>query len=122
MSDSCAHPLCHEQMARFRMCCKRHYALLSDDIRDRLRGAAKAGLSAFGSLRLEAIEHFRSRMIGDHDIVKCRRPDCTADIVWLDGRNSGVPVDPEHVKADDTAYDPKRHRRHSIVCPVLPTN
>ena len=115
---TCIHPTCNEQLRRGCVCCWQHWRALPQEFKDRYPEARRQGDRAVRELNEDVTQHFGDNMIGDNDIVACNREDCEAKIVWLDGQSGRVPVAAEDVNADDTCFMPKRHERHSPLCPV----
>lgn len=114
---TCAHPLCTaRQKQRF---CGRHYAALSDELRRELR-FARSSIERDAVVEA-AIGWFESeRMIGEHEISRCRGQDCGADIVWLrrtDNPDKRIPVNADEVSAEDGYFDPQKHKPHRASCP-----
>lgn len=113
---TCLHPHCAFEVKRGRFCCGRHWFTLPAELQQKLTRAKE--VEVLGALKIEAIEYFRSRMIGNHEIVRCRGEDCGTDIVWmLTRRGRNIPVDRAGVSADDDLYDAKKHSPHWASCP-----
>lgn len=117
MNITCAHPNCDHHLSRGRLTCGRHWYALNDYLREQSKIQQKNGPSAIEALQVHMESYFRSRMIGDNEVVKCRGSSCGADIVWLDmehGRKK--PVDVKGVEASDRAFDYTRHTAHAKTC------
>ena len=114
---TCIRPNCNTQLTRHNSSvCRDHWSALPEDIKNRYPAAYRAGLSAVGSLNVEAIQYFKDNMIGDNDPVNCGAPGCDGRVVWMDGRFGRLPIDADTVEADHTCYLPKKHTRHRTTC------
>jgi hypothetical protein len=110
---TCWHPHCHRELQRGRSVCPPHWHALDDELRARLKADEHDE-----QLRLDIDQYFRSRLIGDHEIVYCRHRDCGADIVFLvtkGGKN--IPVNADTVWAEDDQFVYGRHVAHFTSCP-----
>lgn len=115
---TCLHPNCTLSLLRNRVCCKRHWFQLPEDLRQQINKASRADPSVLGALKIEATEYFESRLIGDHEIVTCRGKDCDADIVWLlTAKGKNMPVNADTIRADDDRFEYGRHIVHWADCP-----
>ena len=116
----CWHPNCTSRPRPNQVVCGWHWYALSSDLRDRLRTATTVEKDTGLPLHAEALEQFKSQMIGSHEVRLCRGENCRARIVRLKGRRrDGSPyhvwVLAESVEPDDTVIDWSRHKRHH--CP-----
>jgi len=101
-----------------RVCCRRHWFALPEHLRLQINKASRNDPSVLGALKVEAIQYFESRLIGDHEIVKCRGKDCHADIVWLVTKyGKPIAVDADKVEPDDDQLRYGHHIVHFATCP-----
>lgn len=115
---TCLHPNCTLLLTRNRVCCGRHWFALPEDLRQQINKASSSDPSVLGALKIEAIEYFESRLIGDHEIVTCRGKDCDADVVWLVTRlGKWIAVNIGNVTADDDEFRYAYHVAHFATCP-----
>lgn len=121
---TCLHPKCNVAVVRGCVCCPRHYYALPDELRRQLSRLSAKPKSTVGALKVQVREYFESRLIGDHEIVTCRKIvdnidiGCGQDIVWLrTATGKKMPVNPGHVKADDELFEYGRHIAHWHSCP-----
>ena len=121
MSINCWHPTCDKPVSRGKHVCGKHWALLSDELRSELRRLNQAG-DGGDQVRAAIEDYFAERMVGEHEITRCRGAQCGADIIWMQGfRRDGsvyrVPVDARSVTEDDIDFDRSRHSPHWQTCP-----
>lgn len=120
-TDTCAHPNCDKALTRGQSVCARHWHQLPNVYQLQLRQAKT--VEARGATRLDVVEYFQSRMIGDLEIVTCRGPNCGKDIVWMtgfrksDGSQYKVPVDVDSIRETDVDFNRNRHQVHWETCP-----
>ena len=116
----CWHPNCIRQPRPNHVCCGPHWYVLPYDLRDRIRLATAVEKELGLPLHTEAVEYFRSQMIGNHEVRRCRAANCRERIVRLTGsRRNGTRyhlwVLAETVEPGDTCIDWSRHKPHN--CP-----
>ena len=114
----CLHSNCELLLTRNRVCCGRHWFALPEDLRQQMNKASGSDPSVLGALKIEAIEYFESRLIGDHEIVSCRGKDCDAEFVWLVTKaGKPIAVNADNVQADDDQFRYSHHVAHFATCP-----
>lgn len=112
----CARTGCHKLTRR--IWCGRHWAMLSDELRNRFRRTSTKNRDGLASLIRKSEEYLDSLMIGPYEVVPCRGDDCPQRLVWMQGTSGErIPVHAESVQPDDERFDPRRHRSHRGVCP-----
>ncbi len=118
---SCVHPLCTERTARTRLLCGRHFNSLPNGLKRAAQSHANMEQAARDQFVAKVTQHFRDNMLGEHDIIDCRVPGCSARIVFLpaftrDGSEYRVAVDIDTVTADDADFNRRKHRKHRETC------
>lgn len=88
---------------------------MSPDLKERTRFALKQGPSEFEFLRVDIVEYFEGRIIGDIEVAICR--DCGEDVVWLtSSRGKNFTVNAAEVEEGDDRFVTGRHVFHLEVC------
>lgn len=112
----CVHPRC-DRISR-RSFCGRHWATLSDELRDEVKRTSRQQVEVHGALMVRCRAYFEDRMIGDHEISICRGRDCGADIVWMQtSRGKNIPVNADNVREADELFIQQQHVAHWSTCP-----
>lgn len=112
---TCLHPSCKTKMRYMQLCCGRHYHSIREDLLQRYKAAATP--ETRGAIAVEILDWFKTRMIGEHEVVRCRNKACNADIVWLTTkRGKKMPVDAGSVQPVDELFNPEFHRSHFSTC------
>lgn len=116
----CLHPNCDKQIPRRRHTCGRHFYALpgeTNGLRDRLNELKKDSAEISPQLATEIVEFYKSRMIGQNEVVNCRN-ECGGLIVWFTTRRGKfVPVNAETVEPTDVGFSYGRHIAHFTTCP-----
>jgi len=116
--DTCLHPNCAAIVKRSRLVCNRHYAALTDELRDMVREARPSSPTWFEAVTNALLDYFQDRMIGELEISRCRGKDCGADIVWLVTRaGKNVAVNRDGVERGDDQFRYGKHVAHVTTCP-----
>ncbi|HNP65494.1 MAG TPA: hypothetical protein PKH39_16295 [Woeseiaceae bacterium] len=116
---NCCHPHCDTRLVkRGTIVCGRHWYQLTKE--QRFRALRAKTTEEVGALKIEFAQYFQTRMIGSHEIVRCREETCKADLVWLKTDYGSVrSVYAATVSATDTLYDSRKHRMHMRECPAM---
>ena len=92
--------------------CKRHYALLNDELRRLIRSSTDAERVEGKPLHIKVVEFFDSLPKGEHRVVRCKYG-CGTDVIWMDRAGGGVVlVEAESVEAKDRWFNAGKHTRH----------
>lgn len=118
----CWHPNCAKHLNRGDVVCSRHWRDLPKDLQQQVNAATSVEKELGRPLHQKVLRYFQSRMIGKHEVFKCRGRRCNADIVMLKGRQKdGRPfkavVNAETVEPDDVLFDRDKHVTHFATCP-----
>lgn len=114
---TCAHPNCLRYIARGRHVCPRHWFGLTEELQVKSRAAIREGGPIITDVQNAITEYFKTRMVGVHEVVKCRGSTCGVDIIWLSKMRGGkLAVNRLGVKAADKYFDHTRHTPHLLGC------
>ena len=92
--------------------CRRHYALLNNQLRREIRSATDAERVEGKPLHTKVVEYFLALPKGEHRVVRCKYG-CGTDVIWMDRSGGGVVlVEAESVEAKDRCFNAGKHQRH----------
>ena len=113
MLPICWHPHCDRVMPWGMYLCKRHYALLNDELRRLIRAATDVEKVEGKPLHQQVVAYFLALPKGEHRVFRCKYG-CGTDVIWMPRAGSTTPilVDAEQVEARDRCFNRGKHRRH----------